>query len=251
MDGAAPTVAAGALVAYRLFDVAYAIDLPRLESLWRSRAGGVSTRRKLSSTPAKAVAFGVPPVSLALDPVTIWLDGVETPAMLSARLYDFGVVTLALRTPLVDMPWAAFVTRMNAFDAAVGAGSENAVWDSQMARLRGLVGEAFDRPSAAMLQEDYLIGVVTRFDAPMTAAELMQRVDLAPPLSGERRTLSDGARQDLLRKRFSYYDDDLVVLTWDRAFIYEPRGETDVIDVLEVANAQLLEMRYYDELLDA
>ena len=43
----------------------------------------------------------------------------------------------------------------------------------------------------------------------------------------------------------------MVVLTWDRAFIYEPRGDTDVIDVLEVANAQLLEMRYYDELLDA
>ena len=42
-----------------------------------------------------------------------------------------------------------------------------------------------------------------------------------------------------------------MVLTWDRAFIYEPRGDADVIDVLEVANAQLLEMRYYDELLDA
>ena len=42
-----------------------------------------------------------------------------------------------------------------------------------------------------------------------------------------------------------------MVLTWDRAFIYEPRQESDVADVLEVANAQLVEMRYYDELLDA
>ena len=41
------------------------------------------------------------------------------------------------------------------------------------------------------------------------------------------------------------------MLTWDRAFIYEPRRDSDVADVLEVANAQLLEMRYYDELLDA
>ena len=64
------------------------------------------------------------------------------------------------------------------------------------------------------------------------------------------RPLSDGARADLLRQRFSYYTDDLVVLTWDRAFIYEPRGDSDVADVLEIANAQLLEMRYYDELLD-
>ena len=88
------------------------------------------------------------------------------------------------------------------------------------------------------------------FETRFTAAELLQRVDLVPLLSGEQRTLSDGARADLMRQRFSYYADDLVVLTWDRAFIYEPRGDSDVADVLEVANAQLLQMRYYDELLD-
>jgi hypothetical protein len=40
------------------------------------------------------------------------------------------------------------------------------------------------------------------------------------------------------------------VITWDRAFIFEPRPETDVADVLEMANAQLLEIRTYDEMLD-
>ena len=38
--------------------------------------------------------------------------------------------------------------------------------------------------------------------------------------------------------------------TWRLHALYEPRGDSDVMDVLEVANAQLLEMRYYDELLD-
>jgi hypothetical protein len=100
------------------------------------------------------------------------------------------------------------------------------------------------------LEEDYLIGGVRRFDTRPSAIELMAQVDLAPLLSGEQRALSESARADLLRNRFSYYADDLVILTWDRAFIYEPRGDSDVADVLEVANAQLLEMRYYDELLD-
>src|SRR4029079_5096515 len=100
-------------------------------------------------------------------------------------------------------------------------------------------------------QEEYLVGVVHAFDRTLTAAALQECVDLVPLLSGEQRSLSDGARRDLLPPRFSYYKDDLVILTWDRAFIYEPRGDSDVIDVLEVANAQLLEMRYYDELLDA
>ena len=106
------------------------------------------------------------------------------------------------------------------------------------------------RPEESGVQEGYLIGVVHAFDRTLSAAVLQESVDLVPLLSGEQRQLSDSARQELLRQRFSYYTDDLVILTWDRAFIYEPRGDSDVMDVLEVANAQLLEMRYYDELLD-
>jgi len=93
--------------------------------------------------------------------------------------------------------------------------------------------------------------VVHAFDSKPTAKELLETVDFVPLLSGEYRPLSEAARTDLLRQRFSYYEDDLAILTWDRAFIYEPRGDSDVDDVLEVANAQLVEMRYYDDLLDA
>ena len=75
-------------------------------------------------------------------------------------------------------------------------------------------------------------------------------MDLAGLLSGETRALSEGARRDLLAHSYSYFADDLVVLTWDRAFVYEPRGDSDVADVIEVANAQLVELRYYDTLLD-
>ena len=89
------------------------------------------------------------------------------------------------------------------------------------------------------------------FDGPVPAASLGREIDLVPLLSGEARRLAEGARAALLSRRFSYYTDDLVILTWDRAFIYEPTGDTDVADVIEIANAQFLQMRYYDELLDA
>ncbi len=100
------------------------------------------------------------------------------------------------------------------------------------------------------LQEDYLVAVADSFDEPVTAEALQERADLVPLLSGEARPLSEGAKRDLLKHRFSYHPDDLAVITWDRAFILEPRRETDVADVLEMANAQLLEMRAYDEMLD-
>src|SRR4029077_5335989 len=107
------------------------------------------------------------------------------------------------------------------------------------------------RPSDAKLEEDYLVALVRSFSEPVWAATLPGQMDLVPLLSGEHRQLSETATADLLQRQFSYYADDLVVLTWDRAFLYEPRGDSDVMDIIEVANAQLLEMRYYDELLDA
>ena len=84
------------------------------------------------------------------------------------------------------------------------------------------------------------------------ARELLQDVDLAPLLLGETRPLSDEARRELLPHWFSYYSDDLAILSWDNALIVEPSGaDSDVEYILEFANAQLLELRYYDALLDA
>lgn len=253
---ATPIVVAGHILALRLVDIADTIDLARAEILWQRHAArqpaGHAQRRRLSATPAKAVAFGVPPLSIPLDPVTLSIGGVPIEATMTARLYDFGAITLAVRVPGSNLPWSDFAERMNAVDAAIGPEVQSgAPWDSALANLVVVLGDALHRPTTTRLDEDYLIGVVNAFDSQPAAEELLRVVDLAALLSGEQRRLSEPARADLLRHRFSYYADDLVVLTWDRAFIYEPRGDSDVADVIEVANAQLMEMRYYDELLDA
>jgi len=243
-------VGAGAVIALRLFDVAYAIDLARAERLWAGQARS-SSRLRLTATPPKAMAFGVPPLALALDPIALELGGDSVSAAVTARLYDFGAISIALRVPVAGAAWSGFVRRLNQTEQAAGGSTAGGLWGRLLAQVRAPLMAALERPQAhSTIEEDYLIGLVQSFDQPLSAAALLQRVDLVPLLSGEQRALSDGARQELLRQRFSYYTDDLVVLTWDRAFIYEPRGDSDVMDVLEVANAQLLEMRYYDELLD-
>jgi len=230
----------------RLFDIAYAIDLAKAETLWASHAAGRTSRSRLSATPPKAVAFGVPPLAVALDAVNLDLGGQSVEAVVTARLYDFGTISLAVRVPARDLEWAEFAQRLN----MVGETASLTFWEPILAQLRRILAGALVRPTPSAVSEDYLIGTVQAFDSKLSAPEILQRVDLVPLLSGERRALSDSARTDLLRQRFSYYTDDLVVLTWDRAFIVEPRADTDVADVLEVANAQLLQMRYYDELLD-
>ena len=247
MEPAPLSIRAGSITALWLFDIAYAIDLAKAESLWAAHTGSASSRSRLSATPAKALAFGEPPVALTLEPLSLDLDGERLTATLSARLYDFGVVALALRLPVADRDWPGFVDLCNALDRAA---ANPAIWEAALGRVRKPLAAALIRPTDSNLQEDYLVATVQQWSEPVAGSAVAQRVDLAPLLSGERRALSEAARRELLRQQFSYYEDDLVVLTWDRAFIYEPRGDSDVADVLEAANAQLLELRYYDELLD-
>lgn len=245
-----PVVAAGEIITYRLFDIAYAIDLDRAERILAGRPRAGAARRRLSATPPKAVAYDAPPVVLALDPVSLTIGGRALGARVAGRLYDFGALSLTLTVDCRDLPWGRFVELLNGLAAAIGPDSGAPIWGELTAKVREELAPALMRPAVSVVEEDYIVALVRSFDRAMTAPEIQETFDLVPLLSGERSPLSDAARQDLLRNRFSYYTDDLVVLTWDRAFIYEPRSDTDVIDVLEVANAQLLEMRYYDELLD-
>lgn len=242
-----PRVEAGAVTVLRLYDVAYAIDLAAVERLARAEPAGVA-RVRLARAEPKAIDFGIPPVEIGLGPLEIVTELGPEAATAHARVYDFGVVSLLLRVPMTGVPWTRFVDRSNALDRASGG---SPVWGELLARLRGVIGAALDRPTAEALEEDYLLASVQRFDPPLVASDVITGLDLTPLLSGERRALAEGSRRELLRHAFSYYTTDLVVLTWDHAFILEPSADTDVADVLEVANAQLLEMRYYDELLDA
>jgi hypothetical protein len=116
--------------------------------------------------------------------------------------------------------------------------------------MRELLAPAMERPSAMVLAEDYYLIVVDSFTAPFTDERQLDEVDLVTLLSGSVRPLSARAREELLSNRFSYYADECVVITRDRAFIHQPGGSAGMLDVLEAANAQLLELRYYDALLD-
>lgn len=243
-------IESGSVIALRLFDVAYSIDLKQVESLWSARSNGTVSRSKLSSTPAKALTFDVPPVLLQLDPLSISLGTSNYQAAVSARLYEFGVVAFSVRIPVAEMNWHAYCNLVNDLDQSIGPNVNTPLWHGLLESVTKPLQAAMIRPSNSLIEEDHLIAVVQRWNQPVKGNDVPELVDLIPILSGEQRNLSEWARQDLLKQRFSYYEDDLAVVTWDRAFVYEPRSDSDVTDIFEAANAQLLEFRYYDELLD-
>ena len=242
-------VQSGALIAHRLLDVANDIDLAQAEALWLSRGEGHESRRtNLSTAASNELAFDVPPALLTLPPTELAFEGHTAQAELTVRVYDFGALVIALRVPVSGLSWAEFSHRFDALGHATTR--EAAVWDRALRYVLDIIGPALHKPAARHLDEDYLFAIVHAFTHSMSGAQVREQADLAALLSGETRPLSAQEAAALTEQAYSYFEDDLVVLTWDRAFVYEPRSDSDVIDIIEVANAQLLEMRYYDELLD-
>lgn len=243
-------VSAGHVIAHCLFDVADAIDLVLAEQLWASRTGHRGHRTRLSSASDHELKFEAPPVLISLPAQVVRVGGADLRAEMSARLYDFGAIALALRLDASALSWPDFARRCHAFDLAVGPGADSAHWPDALKHVLAAIGPALRRPATRHLEEDYLVAVVRQFGQPMTADAVREQVDVASLLAGEFRPLSNQERKEIMRQSFSYLADDLVVLAWNCAFVLEPRGDSDVTDIIEFANAQLLEMRYYDDLLD-
>ena len=239
----------GAALAFRLYDIGYAIDLDRASAL----LGRDSTERvRPGRSEARALQITNPPLAVTLGAEQLEILGVARSATLSARLFDFGACSLELR---VGAPPGTAWEEFSAFGSAVDVSPEiAALLDARLAALRGRIAAAVQRPNLANVVEDYVVFRITRLTdesgSPLST-DVLTDDHLVPLLLHERLALSAGARRELLPHRFSYYEDDLTILTWDNALVVEPRAEDrDVEYILEFANAQLLELRYYDSVLD-
>jgi hypothetical protein len=240
----------GAAAVYRLYDVAYSIDLERAAMLL---APSGPERTLPARTEAQALQIANPPVAISLGAREITVNGVRLPAQLSARVFDFGVCSIQLEVAAAPgATWEAFLDFAHAVERAPEL---PALMAGERDALRQRLAPASERASLGPVSEEY---VVFRLSAlrdtrgTLTPSDALTDDRLAHLLLGEQRALASSARSGLLSHRFSYYADDLVVLTWDNALVAEPQAsDRDVEYILEFANAQLLELRVYDALLDA
>jgi hypothetical protein len=240
----------GEAIVYRLYDVGYEIRLDRVAELLAS--SGPERLRPVRGE-AQTIHIPNPPVTVSLGMHTVVVGDEPREVEFSGRVFDFGVVSLRARLAArPDLPWAEFA----AFGAAVSAAPG---WTAAFAlvreRLLARIAPAIERPGDAPVTEDYVVFRVNRLEDGAGArlpADALQDEDIARLLVGESRPLSAATRRELMSQRFSYFEDDLAVLTWNAALVVEPAAEdTDVQYVLEFANAQLLELRFDDALLDA
>ena len=241
----------GAATIYRIHDVGYGIALDQSAALL---AAQMPARARPERHEAQAIHIPNPPITVPLGVEQLVVDAREYRAELSARLFDFGVVSLRMRVATPgELTWSEFVEFGNRMNTRA---ETTAVFDRALERLVAQIAPAVDRLRIAQVTEDYTVYRVAALrdaEGREVAPSVLGDADVVPLLLNEQRTLSADARRELLPHRFSYYADDLAILTWDNALVVDPSTdeETDVDYVLEFANAQLLELRFYDALLDA
>src|SRR5437867_3452631 len=100
-----PRVCGGAIV-YRLYDVGYAIQLDQAFELLASSA---PERPRPARGEAQTIQIPNPPVTVGLGPESVSVAGVAYAVELSARIFDFGVVSIRARLSAPpDLPWSRF-----------------------------------------------------------------------------------------------------------------------------------------------
>jgi hypothetical protein len=235
-------IAAGAVRAYYLFDVADTIDLAKAGALGAQSRAPATLPLHPHAQPY--LQFPVPPLVANLDDATF--DALRCSVRL--KMYDYGVVSLRLSFPAAGS-WGdlnSLVDRART-DERIARFAQTAV-----ERVCDEYAAAFDDRHPPLV-EDYFIVEIDRFTESVDAESLIDEHagELAGLLLGERRPLAASEADEALRMRFSYYEDDLTIVQWDTAFVYDRRESALAIeDILEFANSQLLELRTYDALLD-
>ncbi len=229
----------------RIFDVADTIDLEGCRKL----ISADSRRLKLRREGSEFIQLSDPPLLVDLGPRPLTVQGTAREAKVNATLFYHGAICISVRVP---------VPRGSTIDDLIPVADE--LYDSapldalaleEVNKLRKLLAPHFERPHLWDRNEGYTSIFVREIEGKPNAEQVLATPGLARLLLGEKERLSSAEERAVLSNFFSYTPDDLAIVEWNAAFIYEPSGSEDIVDLLEIANAQLLELRYYDAVLDA
>jgi hypothetical protein len=275
------TTLQGSVLVLIQFDVSEEIRLDLLRTIFGARRQEASFKHP---TPGY-VRYQRPPVVERVEPLVL-----ESGERLDAQIkyYDYGVLSVVFELPFAgdwdtlvrlasrwvwDTDFTAFAKKIveqkldRAYPALVkpyevnpregkrveAKSNESAFNDPARDETKSEAANTDAlSPYAEWLTEDYFIFHVRECAGNPSASDLLAAEGgrIAQIVRGENQPLSDGERQEILQSKISYYPNDLAVIGWNAAFLYDNQtGADTAIQLLEYANSQLLEFRHYDELL--
>ena len=232
----------GSVLVLLQFDVCEAIKLDLLQELIDARP---MEHPSLKHPAPGYVRYQRPPIVMPME--TLVLESGER-LQGEIKYYDYGVVSVVFQLPFAD-----------GWNKLIGLASRW-VWDvdfaaqaTELVRARlKRAAPALVKPYEKWLSEDYLIFHMREISGTPSITELIQQhgTRIAQVVRGDTGQLAESECNEVLQSRISYYANDLAVIGWNAAFLFDSAtGAETAIQLLEYANSQLLEFRHYDDLL--
>jgi len=238
----------GSIRALLFFDISEEIDPQRLHALLGTSPG---KRQPAFRHPApEYVRYEQPPVLDNIGPCEEF-EGQALEGRI--RYFNYGVASVELRLNFSGASWEELVRLANHWVLSPALeGKAGKLLRDRQARIQ----PALKKPYGNWISEDYYIiqldPIVRQDNTVLSAEDLVKQhgMKISQIVRGEDLPLSASESQEVLAASMSYYPNDLLVVGWVAAFLYDTTfAAAPTIDLLEYANTQLLEFRYYDEVL--
>lgn len=238
----------GKILVYRVYDIGTEIDLEKVEALFEDKK--LKERFKLDRKHNMSLIISKSPVSVHLGTFDLKLADKTVQAELIAKVWHFGTASLSFQIPIPENTSWPELIKISVWlekDQEIDLLARTKVREFQED-----IKHAIPVLTEWSMNEDYVTFYIQEFDGlEGRLSTLSEQVDIPALILAEPTdTLSEQMKKSILENRFQYSNDDLVVVDWNSALVVEPNGSMDVPLVIEFALNQLLEMRYYDDLLD-
>lgn len=235
----------GRILVYRVFDIGKDVNLEAAQGAFETTAQRFRLNRS-----SKAMIINNAPLSLFVESSKYDALGHPLDLEITAKIWHFGALSITLSIAIPEnISWNRLVE--------LGNFIENDLQLHNIAKSRAeqiVHGMGAERLSSIYWEtyEDYICYFFKRIDGcEKNAMHIFDKYDVFRLiLSENNEMLSDQIKKTILDSTFQYSQDDLAVIDWNSALIIEPSGSLDIPDVIEFSLCQLLEMRYYDDLLD-
>jgi hypothetical protein len=236
----------GKILYYRVWDIGDDINLSAAQAVFEQEANAQRFRLKRES---RAMIINNAPlfVGLGLWQHRIGNHNLEIEAQ--SKIWYFGAVSITLQitipaglnfNQLIELtshieqdPMLLSIAKQKCKEVAQKIGPE---------RLSVIEWETYET------YEIYFFKSLPEIDDTM---EVLKKYNVPGLILSEgKEVLSEQIKIAVTDSAYQYSKHDLAIIDWNSALVIDPHFLMDVPDVIEFALCQLLEMRYYDDLLD-
>ncbi len=243
------TIKKGRILVYRVYDIGEEIDLEKAESILQQETTA-RAKFRLKKINQSAVVVANDPLSVALGNYAYNDHGLDFNPEVSAKIWEFGTLSLTFD---FQIPVGTAINQLREISDKIQNYDLLDIYARGKAReLTQQIRPAMAKINEWEVNEDYILYFIESFENEYAdASVILEEEDIAAlVINEEKDLLATQIRERIYSSKLQYYKNDMAIIDWNSAFIIEPTGSLDIPVVIEFALNQLLEMRYYDDLLD-